>query len=157
MIKTFPTKPHLKKFVLWMLELPEPLKINERDMLGRNIIKVLQEKRSDKNDLVKRSATSGRELLTSRLSVVLTTAMERRSPSLHRIINVNYELDNEFQEALITWIRAQQELEIPTSTACKNFLARLKIDEKEYTYDAAYKVWQRHNQSVVKKTIQEAS
>lgn len=146
MTKHFPIKPHLKKFVLWMLELPEPLKITERDMLGRAIIKVLQETRARRLD-------NAKELFTDRISVELTVDMARRSPYLHRLINVNVELDNQFAEALVVWVKAQRESGLPASTACKSFLAKLRIDESEYSFEAAWKVWLRFNESVRKKSV----
>lgn len=152
MINTIPIKPHLKKFVIWMLGVQEPVKVSERDMLGRCIIKVLQEKRTQRN------VRGQNEGASARIRVKLTQDMAKRSPYLHRLININVELDNEFHDAIILWVKSWREMGMPASTACKEFLRVLKIDENEYTYDAAYKVWQRDGRTVrEKESVQEPS
>jgi hypothetical protein len=130
--------------------LPEPVVITEHDLLGRTIIKVLQETRSRRHVYAK-------EDYTDRITVHLTQAMEKRSPALHRLLNVNVELDNAFQEALCLWIKGQGDAGLPANQACKNFLAQMRIDESEYTYDAAYKAWQRFNERLRKKHRLEVS
>jgi len=133
-----PIKPHLKKFVLFVMEVSEPVVVDEMGMLGRAIINVLKEKRAHKFDNLL-------EGYTARIEVVLSADMLERSPMLHRLIHINNEIDKQFREALLLWIRAQKKLGQPVNESCKNFLATLKIDEKEYSYDGAYKVWQRFN------------
>jgi hypothetical protein len=135
-----PIKPHLKKFVLFMMQCSEPIFLDEKEMLGRAIIKILQEKRAHKFD-------NRLETYTDRIEVVLNSDMRERSPRLNRIIHINVELEKNFREGLILWIKAYKKLGAPANEACKSFLAELKIEETEYSYDAAYKVWQRFNQS----------
>lgn len=134
-----PIKPHLKKFILFLMDEPkEPLEITEKQLLGRSIIKVLQETRSHRFDNVL-------DDYTARIQVILTDAMRKRSPKLHRLVYINTEIENSFREALIVWIKAQTKTGEPANESCKNFLSELKIDEREYSFDAAYKVWQRYN------------
>jgi hypothetical protein len=52
-------------------------------------------------------------------------------------------MDDTFKEHLLTWVEGQQTAGIPAHTACKMFLEFYDIDEKEYSLDAAYKLWQR--------------
>lgn len=133
-----PIKPHLKKFVLFQLDRPEPLVVSENDMVGSAIMKILLEKRQHKFETTV-------ERYTSRIKVILNHDMRERSPKLYRLIYANSELDREFKEALILWIRAQKQLGHTAKDACISFLATMKISEKEYSYDAAYKFWQRFN------------
>lgn len=145
MIQTIPIKPHLKKFVLYTMEAIEPVMVTERDLLGRSIMKVLQETRKHTFDNVLDS-------YTDRIKIILTDDMRKRSPRLHRLLYMNTELEKHFRDALLIWIRAQRKMGSPVNEACKNFLATLKIDDQEYSYDAAYKVWQRFN-DVKRKNI----
>lgn len=141
---SIPIKPHLKKFVLFVLEAREPFAVRERDILGRAIIKAIQETRARKFERVL-------DKYTARIKVVLTKEMRERSPRLNRIIHMNATLEMEFGDAIVLWVKAQRKLGSPANEACKDFLRALKIDESEYSYDAAYKVWQRYNDSVRKK------
>jgi hypothetical protein len=138
-IKTaIPIEPYLKKFVLFVMDVQEPIEVDEKGLLGRCIMKALQETRTHKFDRVL-------ENYTERIQVILNSDMRERSPRPHRMIYMNVELEKAFKEALIVWIKAQKRAGEPASTAAKNFLQELKIDDAEYSYDAAYKVWQRHN------------
>ncbi len=134
-----PMKPHLKKFVLKRARSKEPLQVNERSLLGRNIMKVLQETRKHKFDSVLYQ-------YTDRLQVTLTHDMMERSPNLKRLVYVNTEIEKEFKEAIFIWVEAQMEMNCPANEACKNFLEYYGIDDTEYTYDATYKAWQRYKE-----------
>ena len=140
-----PIKSHLKKFVLWALDVTaEPIQVTEIDFVGRAIMKVLQETRAHKFDNVL-------EDYTDRIEIQLTTRMQERNYRLHRLLHINNELDKAFREAIIIYVRAQRKAGEPANQACKNFLADLKIDEKEFSYDGAYKAWQRFLESSRKK------
>lgn len=145
-----PIKPHLKKFVIFTMEVSEPVVVKEKDLLGSAIMKALLETRQHKFDRLLDS-------YTSRIKVVLTHDMRERSPRLHRLLYMNTELENDFQTGLLLWVRAQRKMGYPANEACKNFLATLKIEEKEYSYDAAYKVWQRFNLKNRKNSAPELS
>ncbi|HMG93213.1 MAG TPA: hypothetical protein VK589_24320 [Chryseolinea sp.] len=145
-----PIKPHLKKFVIFTMEAFEPVVLKEKDLLGSAIMKALQETRQHKFD-------RRLDQFTSRIKVVLTHDMRERSPRLHRLIYMNTELEREFQVGLLLWVRAQRKMGSPANEACKNFLATLKIDENEYSYDAAYKLWQRFNEIKNKNNAPEVS
>lgn len=152
MVNSFPIKSHLKKYVLWMLELPEPIQVTERDLLGKAIIKVLQENRGNRNARNQKSLSD----MNKRISVILTKEMSERSPRLHRLVNVNVELDNDFHKSIILWIKAQKQCGMPASVACRAFLEVLKIDEGEYSYDAAWQVWKRYNKASKENSPQQA-
>jgi hypothetical protein len=139
MTTTIPIKPHLKKFLLFTMQVSEPVVVTEKDLLGSAIMKVLQETRNHKFDNVLES-------YTERLKVVLTESMRKRSPRLHRLVYINTQLEKDFQTGLMLWIRAQRKMGYTAKDACKDFLATFKIDEPEYSYDAAYKAWQRFNE-----------
>jgi hypothetical protein len=147
MTTTIPIKPHLKKFLLFTMEVKEPVVITERDMLGSAIMKVLQETRNHKFDNVL-------EGYTERLKLVLTESMRKRSPRLHRLVYINTQLEKDFQTGLLLWVRAQKLAGIPAKTAIINFLAALKIDENEYSYDAAAKAWIRFNEASRNKGLE---
>jgi len=133
-----PIKPHLKKFVLFQLDRSEPLELSEKDLLGSAVMKILLEKRQHRFENIVES-------YTSRIKVKLNSDMRKRSPRLYRLIYANTELEREFKEALMLWIRAQRQLGYTAKDACINFLETMKIDEREYSWDAAYKAWQRFN------------
>jgi hypothetical protein len=140
-----PIKPHLKKFVLFVMDVDEePIRVTEKQMLGRCIIKVLQETRSHRFDNVLYT-------YTARIQVVLTEDMRERSPNMKRLVYINTEIENYFRESLIMWVKAQTKGGSPANEACKSFLAEMKIDDSEYSFDAAYKVWQRYNDIKRKK------
>ena len=139
-----PVKPHLKKFIIKRYRQKEPLNITERSLLGRNIMKVLQETRKHKFENVLYQ-------YTERLQVVLTADMRERSPRLARLVYVNNEIEKEFKEALFIWIEAQMEMACHAKEACQNFLDYYGIDDQEYSYDAAYKAWQRFKTDVAYK------
>lgn len=132
-----PIKPHLKKFVLYMMNKREPLILDEKRLLGRVITAVLQERRIHKFENVLSS-------YTDRIAVVLNSDMRERSPRLDRLLYMNVGLAKLFREALLVWVKAQKNINLPAKQACINFLAELNIDDGEYSYDAAYKTWQRH-------------
>jgi hypothetical protein len=133
-----PIKPHLKKYVLFTMDCQEPIATDEKGMIGRCIINVLKEKREHRFDNVL-------EKYTDRIEVQLNADMRSRSPKLHRLLYINIELERLFREAIIIWVHAQKDAGMPANEACKNFLAKLKIEEREYSFDAAYKLWQRFN------------
>lgn len=139
-----PIKSHLKKFVLWALDADEPVQVTEIDFLGRSIMKVLQETRSHKFANVL-------EGYTERIEIQLTSRMQERNYRLHRLIHINTELDKAFRDAIILFVRAQNQAGEPSNSACKNFLELLNIDESEFSYDAAYKAWQRFNERTREK------
>ena len=101
-------------------------------------MKILCENRQQKFD-------KALDLFTSRIAVELTHDMRERSPRLYRLVYANTELEREFKEALVMWIRAQKQLGYTAKDACISFLETLKITDREYSYDAAYKFWQRFN------------
>ncbi len=136
---SIPMKPHIKKFVLYALDKREPIQVTERQFLGSAIMKALQEKRLHRFDRVL-------DLYTDSISVILNKEMRERSPKRAKLLFINVELDIHFASSLIFWVKAQMKMGSPANEACKNFLATLKIDETEYSYDAAYKVWQRYNE-----------
>lgn len=110
---TIPVFPHVKKFILKKYRLTNPIKTEETTSFGKSI------------------------------TLVLTKEQSEFGPRQNKLIRINQAMDDAFKEHLLTWVGAQQEAGIPAYAACKMFLQFYDIDEKEYTLDAAYRLWQR--------------
>ena len=144
-----PILPHLKKFVLYQLYdgQAEPIKVEEDSPLGRSVMSILIDKRQVTTSSA-RSAYS--KEYDSTLRLVLSHSMMERSPSIKKLARLNLEFDEIFRQAIFIWVRAQNQNGVGSYAAVQNFLEFYKIDESEYTKDAAYKAWQRfkHQQYV---------
>lgn len=140
-----PIKPHLKKFLLnGKKHRLEPLRATERSLLGICIMKTLMDNRKHKFDNVLKE-------YTQRIEIILTDDMNKRSPRLYKLVNINVELERVFKEHLYIWVAAQNEAGIPEYEACKNFIDHYKIQPNEYTYDAAERAWRRYKNDESKK------
>lgn len=136
---TIPVFPHVKKFILKKYRLTSPIKTEETTTFGKSITLVLKDNRLR----IKYQDSQYRDRLTESLTVVLTKEQAEFGPRQNKLIRINQAMDDAFKEHLLTWIGAQQEAGIPAYAACKMFLQFYDIDEKEYTLDAAYRLWQR--------------
>jgi hypothetical protein len=136
---SIPVYPHVKKFILKKFRLHEPARAEEYNTFGKFIMTALEDKRLriDYND------SQFRDRLTASIKVNLTTHQAKFAPRLQKLIRINHAMDDAFKEHLVTWIQGQGAAGIPAYTACKMFLEFYEIDEKEYSLDAAYKIWQR--------------
>lgn len=135
-----PIKPHLKKWYLKNFDLEEPVKLEEDSLLGSHVVAILQDKRSRTDP---KNTLFGRDDITDKLDVILSSTMERRSPRIGKLIRINVFLHHLFQNSLIVWVKSQGNADLNAYTAVKNFLSFYAIDEKEYSLDGAYKLWQR--------------
>ena len=137
-----PILPHLKKFVLAQLYegQSEPLKVEEDSPLGRAVMSILIDKRQVKTSEAR--STHNKEY-DSILRLVLSQSMMERSPSIKKLARINLEFDEIFRQAIFIWVRAQNQNGVASYGAVENFLEFYKIDESEYTKDAAYQAWQR--------------
>lgn len=133
-----PTKPHLKKYLLKISDTPEPFRLDEHSSLGKILIKSLNESRGSANL---------NDRLSDTLAIELSSRIQRRSPGISQLLYINNLLDEMFQEDLILWIFAQSYAGVNPHNSCKSFLFFFNIDENEYSYDAAYKAWQRYRNS----------
>jgi len=136
-IINIPTRTHLKKFLLKMYDTAEPFKLDERTSLGKNLMSSLVDKLEYVNV---------NELYTDKLQVALSSRMAKRGPRIKRLVYINSLLEEMFKEHMITWIFCKSTEGINPSQSTKDFLAFYQIDESEYTYAAAYKLWQKHKQ-----------
>jgi hypothetical protein len=136
---TIPVFPHVKKFILKKYRLTNPIKTEETTTLGKAITLALKDNRLR----IKYQDSQYRDRLTESLTLVLTKEQSEFGPRANKLIRINQAMDDAFKEHLLTWIAGQQEAGIPAYAACKMFLQFYDIDEKEYTLDAAYRLWQR--------------
>ena len=129
--------PHVKKFITKNSR-ANPLKVDEYSTLGRLITLALRDTRASfqYNDQY-------RNRLTDTITIILTDDQSKYGPTIGKLMRINIDMDRVFKEALIVWIRAQQQQGIPPYNSCKLFLQYYSIDESEYSLEAAYKYWQR--------------
>ncbi len=127
-----PIAPYLKKFLLNRYRLQEPVKIVENSPLGICIMKAILDQRSSR---FKNKSTF--EDYTDRLRIILSSDMIDRANHTERIIIFNIDFATLFRESLITWFEAKKSAGSTTTDAVKSFLNFYKIEEEEYSYDAA--------------------
>jgi hypothetical protein len=78
--------------------------------------------------------------------------MAKRGPTQSRLSKpINYYLDKLFKNTLITWIQSSEIAGVNAYQASKSFLVYFRIDESEYSHDAAYKYWTRWKRQGIKK------
>lgn len=137
-----PILPHLKKFVLAQLYdgQSEPIKVEEDSPLGRSVMSILIDKRQVTTAVAR--STHNKEY-DGTLRLVLSHSMMERSPSIKKLARLNLEFDEIFRQAIFIWVRAQNQNGVGSYAAVQNFLEYYKIDESEYTKEAAYQAWQR--------------
>jgi len=143
-----PLLPYLKKYAekQFFAGYRAPYKIEEDTLIGKYIMSLIIDGRQVDMRGDKKIEMS------ERLHIHLSEAMAERSPSLRKLVPINYYLDKLFKNELITWIKSSEDCGVRPFVSSKNFLQHYSIDESEYTHDAAYKVWQRykrqgHNQN----------
>lgn len=98
--------------------------------------------------------SQSRDRLTASITIRLTVDQSRMSVRLAVLQHLATELDDLFKEALLTWISAQEVLDVPALSACRHFLDYHGIDENEYSLDAAYKCWQRARAKKKEKSVE---
>ena len=137
-----PILPQLKKFVLAQLYdgQAEPIKVEEDSPLGRAVMSILIDKRQVKTSIAR--STHDKEY-SETLRLTLSHSMMERSPSIKKLARLNLEFDELFRQAIFIWVRAQNQNGVSSSEAVQNFLDYYKIEESEYTKDAAYQAWYR--------------
>ena len=137
---TIPVFPHVKKFILKKYRLgTRAIRTEESNSFGKAITLALKDNRMR----VQYQDSQYRSRLTESLTLILTKEQSEFGPRAYKLIRINQAMDDAFKEHLLTWVGAQQEAGIPAYAACKMFLQFYDIDEKEYTLDAAYRLWQR--------------
>jgi hypothetical protein len=136
-----PLLPYLKKYTekQFFAGYRAPYKIEEDTLIGKYVMSLIIDGRSVDMRGDKKIEMS------ERLHIHLSEAMAKRSPSLRKLVPINYYLDKVFKNDLITWIKSAEDCGgVRPFVSSKNFLVHFGIDESEYTHDAAYKVWQRY-------------
>lgn len=130
-----PTRSHLKKFLLKTYDAREPFKLDEKSGIGKNLMSSMVDKLEYIN---------ANDQLTETLHVILSKRFTERGPRIKRLVYINSLIEEMFKEAMILWIFAKSTEGINPNQSTKDFLSFFCIDESEYTYDAAYKLWQRY-------------
>ena len=148
-----PVLPYLKKYIekQFFAGLKAPYKIEEDSLIGKFMMSQIidgrhKDLRGDK-----------RIEMSQVIEIELSEAMAERSPSLGKLITVNYFLDKLFKNELITWIKSADYCGVRPFPASKAFLQHYKIDENEYSHDAAYRHWLRDQQKGRRKTTAPAA
>lgn len=141
--------PHVKKFILKKFQLSHPIKAEEYNTFGRLVTLVLKDNRMR----LEYGNSQYRNRLTAKITIILTKEQSEFGPRLNKLLRINEAMDDAFKEHLLTWVAGQEAAGIPAHTACKMFLEFYDIDEKEYTLDAAYKLWQRISRLRNKKAL----
>jgi len=137
-----PVYRHVKIFLKEQLELDvnKPIIADEHSIIGKMVLASLRENRKERameyNDKY-------RDRLVDEITLELNSYMMHLGPRLSKLTRINIDLDMWFKQSLLTFIEAQRITGIPEYTACRNFLAHYKIEEKAYSLDAAYKFYQR--------------
>lgn len=135
---TIPVFPHVKKFIEKKYQATGVIKTEEYTTLGKMVTLALRDGRrwTEYN-------TIERKHLSDTITLHLTTEQLKLGPRTTKLLRINLDMDREFKSHLISWINAGSFVGIKPFNSCKNFLAYHRIDEKEYSLDAAYKYWQR--------------
>lgn len=135
---TIPVFPHVKKFIEKKYQATGVIKTEEYTTLGKMVTLALRDGRrwTEYN-------TIERKHLSDTITLHLTTEQLKLGPRTTKLLRINLDMDREFKSHLISWINAGTYVGIKPFNSCKNFLAYHRIDEKEYSLDAAYKYWQR--------------
>lgn len=139
-ILNVPIKPHLKKYLLKMTDLPEPFRLDEHTSVGKNLIRALRDPRTVPSPNLN-------DRLSGMLAIELSARVAHMRPKIAQLIQINSLLDEMFQEGLIGWIFAQSQVGVNPYNSCKSFLFFYAIDDNEYSYDAAHKTWTRYRSS----------
>lgn len=135
---TIPVFPHVKKFILKKYRADTVVKTEEYTTLGKLVTLALRDARqwTEYN-------TIHRKQLSETIVLHLTVEQMKLGPKISKLLRLNVDMDREFKSHLVSWIHAGTAVGIAPFNSCKNYLIYYKIDEKEYSLDAAYKYWQR--------------
>jgi hypothetical protein len=144
-IHKVPIKPHLKKFFLKSHSLTEPIKVDEDTLLGKQVLSILQDKRSLNGREMNIITEFDSDQLDDNLKLELSTTLTDRAPRIGKLIRINIYLQLVFKSGVILWIQAQTKAGINPYNACKAFLEYYDIDESEYSLDGVHQIWKRFN------------
>jgi hypothetical protein len=136
---TIPVFPHVKKFIQKKYQAADVVKTEEYTTLGKMVTLALRDNRrwTEYN-------TIERKHLSDTITLHLTSEQLKLSPKISKLMRINLDMDREFKSHLVSWIHAGIVVGIKPFNSCKNYLSYHRIDEREYSLDAAYKFWQRY-------------
>jgi hypothetical protein len=144
-----PMLPYLKKYVERQIfqGMKAPYKIEEDSLIGKMIMCLIIDARQ--KDL----RGDKRIEMSASIEFQLSEVMAERSPSLQKLVPINYFLDKLFKNELITWIKSAEIVGMRPFPASKAFLEFYRIDESEYSHDAAYRHWLRDRRKGMTRKI----
>lgn len=135
MVIEIPVYPHVKKLLEYkQLNRDEPLKADFTNRLGLTIRAIL---------LSRAEITQPNERMTETIQVELNDYTGKCDHRLKRLVKINDYFDKDFKEIMVHSVEDQMAAGIPALRAVKNFLRRLDVTEKEYSYETAYREWLR--------------
>lgn len=139
-------RPHLKKFIHWQFfeGQREPYRVTEDSPLGKAFIKICMDKRQ------KRLPAWGE--LPAQACFILSQDMNSYSPRTGQLELINTDVHELFKLCLVAWINAQKRLNISTAESIRMFLAHYHLEEAEYSYLTALKLYQRDAERKNKKS-----
>jgi hypothetical protein len=88
-IHKVPIKPHLKKFFLKSHSLTEPIKVDEDTLLGKQVLSILQDKRSLNGREMNIITEFDSDQLDDNLKLELSTTLTDRAPRIGKLIRIN--------------------------------------------------------------------
>lgn len=135
-----PILPYLKKYATrqFFAGLAPPYKLEENTLIGKQVMSLILDNRTT------HLRGDNKIEMSQRLEIELSKMMAERSPSINKLIPINFFLHQLFKNELITWIKSADEYGVKPFVSSKDFLVHYRIDESEYSHDAAYKMWTRH-------------
>jgi hypothetical protein len=134
---TIPVFPHVRKFMLKTYSHRAGIfKSEEYTQLGKLVTLALCDPRAWKN-----SNDQERDRLTSNITLLLNAEQCKMGPRLFKLQRINLDMDRQFKEYLVLWIKAQADLGRGAHPACCSFLEAYDLDPygTEYNLDSAYK------------------
>lgn len=137
-------KPHLKKFLLKYFNHPEPIPILSNNVHAKVFIAVA---------MVHPDVTQNfkNKEYSESLSFKLNYDLIRYRPKPTQLHKVNIYFDKLFKEIMYQWAISAQCSDNFASGGIRNFLKYYNIREDEYSWDVAWRAWQRYkNQEYTK-------
>jgi hypothetical protein len=147
-----PVFPHVRKFMLrTYFNRNGIFIIEEKNPLGKLVTLALLDRRH-----WKASNDQERDRVTAKVLIVLNAEQcKMGAHKAKKLQRLNLDIDQQFKEYMILWIKAQEDLGCGAHPACRSFLQAYGIDpdsKEEYSIDSAYKFWQREKGKIKKKS-----
>lgn len=129
---TIPLPPHLVKFCrrsFFLHAAAEPYKVTESDLLGKQILLLLLDRRTHSKPL---------PYFTDSITIELSHALAKRSPSQLKLNRLYISLEKIWRYTMLTYIGAHIELGLSRYAAAKSFFKAHAIDDDETLFQTSY-------------------